>query len=186
LCLSSTWNRQENHILNDIKVLTLFILPTQYQYYTISVCWIETKRFLYKFFNPFVDQKLIFLQHFIMYLNKKHGRLYLILSWVIPKTLKMISICCFFYCFNAQHLRVAQRIKKQSWASEAGGRGACPPWIFIHGTNIVERGLKVLFFGVFLLFFVFFCYFLVFFPLPSPLEIFPPTPLKTVSVLYVS
>jgi len=27
------------------------------------------------------------------------------------------------------------------------------PWIFIHGTNIVNRGLKVLFFGVFLQFF---------------------------------
>jgi len=33
------------------------------------------------------------------------------------------------------------------------GGGLWPPWIFIHGTNIVDRGLKVLFFGVFLLFF---------------------------------
>jgi len=32
-----------------------------------------------------------------------------------------------------------------------------PPWIFIHGTDIVDRGLKTLFFGLFLLFFVFFC-----------------------------
>jgi len=28
-----------------------------------------------------------------------------------------------------------------------------PPWIFKHGTNIVNRRLKVLFFGLFLLFF---------------------------------
>jgi len=28
-----------------------------------------------------------------------------------------------------------------------------PPWVFIHDTYIVDRGLKVLFFGVFLLFF---------------------------------
>jgi len=28
-----------------------------------------------------------------------------------------------------------------------------PPWIFIHGTDIVDRGLIVLFFGLFLLFF---------------------------------
>jgi len=35
------------------------------------------------------------------------------------------------------------------------GRGsrAPPPWIFKHGTNIIDRGLKVLFFGHFLLFF---------------------------------
>jgi len=36
------------------------------------------------------------------------------------------------------------------------GRGSCPPWIFKHGTNIVDRGLKVLFFDLF-------CYFSVFF-----------------------
>jgi len=30
------------------------------------------------------------------------------------------------------------------------------PWIFIHGTNIVDRGLKLLFFGLFLLFCFFF------------------------------
>jgi len=37
----------------------------------------------------------------------------------------------------------------------SGGQGgAVPlPWIFKHGTNIVDRGLKVLFFGLFLLFF---------------------------------
>jgi len=33
-----------------------------------------------------------------------------------------------------------------------GRGGPWPTWIFIYGTNIVERGLKVLFF-VFLLFF---------------------------------
>jgi len=61
----------------------------------------------------------------------------------------------------------------QSWASAAARAR-----IFIHGTNIVDIGLKVLFFGVFLLFFGLFsvapssleeayfglfCYFSVFF-----------------------
>jgi len=45
-------------------------------------------------------------------------------------------------------------------SGEQGGRGL--PWIFIHDANIVDRGLKVLFFGVFLLFFGLFS------PLPSP------------------
>jgi len=39
-------------------------------------------------------------------------RLGLIHSWVIPKTLNN-GICC-FSCINAQYLRVAQRIKKES------------------------------------------------------------------------
>jgi len=30
-----------------------------------------------------------------------------------------------------------------------GSGGPCTPWIFKHGTNIVNRGLKVLFFGLF-------------------------------------
>jgi len=34
-----------------------------------------------------------------------------------------------------------------------GQEGAVPPWIFKHGTNTVDRGLKVRFFGPFLLFF---------------------------------
>jgi len=46
------------------------------------------------------------------------------------------------------------------WASAAGGRGSL--WIFIHGTDIVDRGLKVLLFSLFL------NYFLVFFPLAPP------------------
>jgi len=34
------------------------------------------------------------------------------------------------------------------------GCGGVPlPWIFIHGSNIVDRDIKVLFFGVILLFF---------------------------------
>jgi len=40
------------------------------------------------------------------------------------------------------------------WQREEGG--PWPPWIFIHGTDIVDRGLIVLFFGLFLLFFGFF------------------------------
>jgi len=34
------------------------------------------------------------------------------------------------------------------------GAGAWPPWIVIHGTYVVDRGLIVLFFGHFLVFFV--------------------------------
>jgi len=75
-----------------------------------------------------------------------------------------------------------------TWASAAGG--GAPPWIFIHGTDIVDRGLIVLFFSPFSVgtpleeaywcyFLVFLCYFLVFFPLrlSSPLKNFLPTPL---------
>jgi len=47
------------------------------------------------------------------------------------------------------------------WASAAGSRGPWPPWIFIHGTDLVNRGLIVLFFA-------FFCYFSFFFVAPSP------------------
>jgi len=43
------------------------------------------------------------------------------------------------------------------------GRAVPSPWIFKHGTNIVDRGLKMLFFRPFLLFFG------LFFPLPPPL-----------------
>jgi len=46
-------------------------------------------------------------------------------------------------------------------SGEAGGRG--PPWIFIHGTNIADGGLKVLFFGIF--------------PVGPPLKNFLPTTL---------
>jgi len=57
------------------------------------------------------------------------------------------------------------------------GRGAVAPWIFIHGTDIVDRGIIVIFFGLFLLFFGIFSV-----PPPSwkrasPMEIFLPTPL---------
>jgi len=45
----------------------------------------------------------------------------------------------------------------------SGGQGGpWLPWFFKHGKNIVDKGLKVLFFGIFLLF-------SVFFPLPFPL-----------------
>jgi len=55
----------------------------------------------------------------------------------------------------------------------SGGQGAWPPGIFIHGTNTVDRGLKVLFFGVC-------CYFSGFFSLEPPLEIVLPTPLRVI------
>jgi len=37
-----------------------------------------------------------------------------------------------------------------------GWQGGVPPWIFIHGTNIVDRGLILLFFDVFAVFRLFF------------------------------
>jgi len=67
------------------------------------------------------------------------------------------------------------------------------PWIFMHGTNLVDRGLKGLFFGLFWYFPVFFplaslwkrlnsaifryffANFRYFFPLTASLEIFLPT-----------
>jgi len=65
----------------------------------------------------------------------------------------------------------------------SGGRGsrAPPPWIFMHGTNILDRGLKVLFFGVFCYFSVFLLFFDLFsvVPPPPPQENFLPTPLVT-------
>jgi len=46
-----------------------------------------------------------------------------------------------------------------TWASAAGAGGACPSWIFIHGTNIVDRTLKCYFSVFFLLYFgLFFLY----------------------------
>jgi len=61
----------------------------------------------------------------------------------------------------------------------SGGKRAWPPpWIFIHNTDIVDKGLIVLFFGVFLLFFVTFSAA----PPPRPLEIFLLTPLIRVKV----
>jgi len=43
------------------------------------------------------------------------------------------------------------RNQAYAWASAAGaqGRGAPPLDFYAHDTNIVDRGLKMLFFGVF-------------------------------------
>jgi len=79
---------------------------------------------------------------------------------------------------------------------QQGAGGPCPPWIFKHDINIVDRGLNVLFFGLFAIFRTFFrCplplwkrlnsaifrYFLLIFGLffcwLPPLENFLPTPL---------
>jgi len=38
----------------------------------------------------------------------------------------------------------------------SGGQGAVAPWIFKHDTNIIDRGLKELFFGLFFYLSVFF------------------------------
>jgi len=48
------------------------------------------------------------------------------------------------------------------------GQGGLGPWIFMHGTDIIDRGLIVLFFCLF-------CYFSVFFPL-APQETFCRSP----------
>jgi len=38
----------------------------------------------------------------------------------------------------------------KAWVSAMGGRGGpWPPWIFVHGTDIIDKGLIVLFFGLF-------------------------------------
>jgi len=43
---------------------------------------------------------------------------------------------------------------RRQWGAVGGsGGGTWLPWIFIHGTNMVDIGLKVLFFGVCFLFF---------------------------------
>jgi len=66
---------------------------------------------------------------------------------------------------------------------QRGEKGPRPLWIFKHGTNIVDRGLKVLFstfFAIFRYFFANFGYFSV----APPLENFLPTPLLSVSCAY--
>jgi len=80
-----------------------------------------------------------------------------------------------------------------SWALAAGPFPS--PWIFMYGTDIVDRGLIVLFFdlllffslftvgpspgrGSILLFFDLFAIFRAFIRCPLPLEIFLPTPLE--------
>jgi len=74
-----------------------------------------------------------------------------------------------FYCIYRKH-RISENKSRHTWflspsllqaenatntwASAAGGReGRGPPWIFIHDTNIIDRGFEVLFFGLILLFF---------------------------------
>jgi len=52
----------------------------------------------------------------------------------------------------------------------SGDRG--PTWIFIHGTNIVDSGLKVLFSAFFCYFSVFFATFRSFFRWPLPGKFF--------------
>jgi len=60
-----------------------------------------------------------------------------------------------------------------TWASAVGEAGELwPPWIFIHGTDIITKGLIVLFFGLFSV-------------APLPPEIFLPTPLLINTYLYL-
>jgi len=71
----------------------------------------------------------------------------------------------------------------QTWASKAGGKGAVPPCIFIHGIDIVDRGLSAIFWSFFRCppplrkrlnsaIFQSFLLFFGIFPLPPLLEIF--------------
>jgi len=54
---------------------------------------------------------------------------------------------------NAITIHFLFQLHKVLWLHGHRQRGAGPPpWIFMHGTNVVDRGLKVLF-SVFLLFF---------------------------------
>jgi len=105
---------------------------------------------------------------------------------------------------NFSHAKLTQKEKHfvflypqyllYTWASAAGDRGAmAPSWIFIHGRNIVDRGLKELFFGIFfsvaslpcrgltVLFFGLFCYFSDFFRLPPTPENFSADVLDCIS-----
>jgi len=74
---------------------------------------------------------------------------------------------------NKRTYRIHERRQRR-----AGEGAVAPPWIFIHGTDIVDRGLIVLFFSLFSVgspgrglkcyFSVFFCYFLIFFSVGPP------------------
>jgi len=58
--------------------------------------------------------------------------------------------------------QLAEFLRRQNHGRQQQG-GRASHWIFIHGTNIIDRGLKVLFSA-------FFCYFMVFSPLPPSLD----------------
>jgi len=83
-------------------------------------------------------------------------QLYNMLCWSLVNP----SCDCGFEPQTAEHLMSlfnppTQRWQSEGpWASAAGGRG--PPWIFIHSTDIVDRGLIVLFFVIFPIFRSFF------------------------------
>jgi len=83
----------------------------------------------------------------IQVLNSKLGITLRVLRYVYLRITRNV-IPSLFYFFT---IYFHERLRR-------GGGGA---WIFIHGTNIADRGLKGLFFGLF-------CYFSVFFPFPLP------------------
>jgi len=55
----------------------------------------------------------------------------------------LLYFLIFFHYFNCMKIHGRR---------QRGAGGPCPLWIFIHGTNIVNRGLKMLFFGILLVF----------------------------------
>jgi len=57
-----------------------------------------------------------------------------------------LQFCSFIY-----QVALARRQEKHM-ALAVGGRGAVPSWVFIHDTDIVDRGLIVLFFVFFSIF----------------------------------
>jgi len=79
------------------------------------------------------------------------------------------QLFCLYAYFSLQFLQFffpgregARIFCLRSWVSATGGRDPWPPWIFIHGTDMVGRGLIVVFFVVF------FCYFFSLFSVAFP------------------
>jgi len=65
------------------------------------------------------------------------------------------SLCCFllknsyfFYLLRSVLMR-PYGLSSSMGVGSGGQDGLGPPWIFIHGTNIVNRSLKMLFFSLF-------------------------------------
>jgi len=86
---------------------------------------------------------------------------YFLLPLPAPSKVSHFRVCFRFQLLSSNCIRFHKNLIASSfrfhpcpWTLASGGRGAVePPWIFIPDTNIVDRGLKVLFFGDFLLFF---------------------------------
>jgi len=71
---------------------------------------------------------------------------------------QQLTQCHFSFQYTVHNLRTKQFITyiDVHYVHRRGRGGVAPPRIFINGTNIVDRGLKVLFFGLLLFFGIFF------------------------------